>query len=516
MARIATAAALGSAALLCAAPVQADVVDDEPAAVSPADGHFELFAHSDAGNLAHRILDESGWSEWSSLDGGLSSGPRALDRDASTLDIFARGTANTLVHRARVNGSWSAWEDLGNPSTGGLLSAPSAAVRRGTGGIIDVAARSADNTVAFRSWVPGTGWGVWGNVGGATLVAPAVVSYRSGWIHVFARATDNSIQAIYYDPAVGWSAWSSIGGIATSAPSVVSDGDQRIDVFVRGTDAGVHRRSWTPAGWGPWNEVDSAPVSSGPTAVVLGLGRIALFARRGGDIVTGTLINGAWSGWTTVTTTVPPPGMPPATTCGHSIARVQDSLRGKRRRTVGFGDGATITGRAFGPDRQPVPGAVVHILEVRAHQHIGQVVAGADGRFRFNVPPGPSRTMRAGIQWPTEGIFACGMSLTLKVRAGVRLSAPRSVRHRGRIRLTGALLGGYIPPRGKVVELQGWARGAWQVFRSVRSQRSGHFKATYRLRTGVRGVLRIRARVRSERGYPFTLGYSRVVRVRVR
>jgi hypothetical protein len=86
---------------------------------------------------------------------------------------------------------------------------------------------------------------------------------------------------------------------------------------------------------------------------------------------------------------------------------------------------------------------------------------------------------------------------------------------RGRVRLSGRLLGGHIPPRGKIVELQGWARGQWQVFRTTRSNSSGRYRVNYRLRTGVRGSLRIRARVRRERGYPYTLGYSRVIRVRV-
>ena len=331
-----------------------------------------------------------------------------------------------------------------------------------------------------------------------------------------ARATDDSIQAIYWDPAAGaWSAWSSIGGIGTSAPSVVSDGDDRIDVFVRGADAGIQRRSWTAAGWGPWTEVDATPVSSGPTAAVLGPGRLALFARMGSEIVGGTLTDGAWSGWTAVRVTPPPPPIPQATACGHSVAQTRDSLRGERRRTVGFGHTATITGRVLGPDRTPVPGALVYVLEVRRGQVVGRAVAGPDGRFRFRVPPGPSRTLRAGFQWSGEGFFACGMSLSLKVRAGVSLSGPRHVRSRGTIPLSGRLRGGFIPPRGKLVELQGWARGEWRLFRSVRTTRSGRFHTRYRVRTGVRGVLRIRARVRRERGFPYTLGYSRVVRVRV-
>jgi hypothetical protein len=62
---------------------------------------------------------------------------------------------------------------------------------------------------------------------------------------------------------------------------------------------------------------------------------------------------------------------------------------------------------------------------------------GADGRFRIKVRPGVSRTIRTGFQWGGEGVFACGMSLSLKVRASVRLSAPRHVRVRGDIPLSG-------------------------------------------------------------------------------
>ena len=190
-------------------------------------------------------------------------------------------------------------------------------------------------------------------------------------------------------------------------------------------------------------------------------------------------------------------------------------MTGGRRRTISYGRSATITGVALGADRLPVPGAVVHILDVRAPADIAQAVTGADGRFRIKLSPGISRTLRVGFQVPTEGFFACGRSLSLKVRAGVRMSASRRVRVRGRIRINGHLLGGHIPPRGKVVALQGWARGAWQVFRTTRTSKGGRFHVNYRLRTGAREVLRIRARVRRERGYPYTLGYSRVARVRV-
>jgi hypothetical protein len=508
LARIATAAAVG-VAVLAAARASAQV-DDEPSAVSPAAGTIELYSRGTDGALWQRLAELPTWAEASSLGAKLGSGPRALVRDARTIDVFARGPAGEFLHRARTSGTWGAWETL----DGTLASAPAAGMRRGLN-YLDVAARATDNTIVFRSLVPGSPWSPWSSLGGATISAPSVVSYKPGFVHIFARATDGTLAVISWNGSQ-WSAWTSLGGEVTASPSAISDGEGRIDIFARGGDAAIHRISWRDAtGWSAWSRVDTTPVSSGPAAVVLGPDHYALFARIDGDIVMNELVSGSWSGWSAVKTTPPPIPPPPPTACGHSVARMKNALRGKRRRTISYGGRVTITGQAQGPDRAPVAGALVHVLDIRAGSELGQVTAGPDGKFRIKVRPGISRTVRTGFQWASEGFFACGMSLSLKVRAGVRLSAPRHVRVRGRIRLSGRLLGGHIPPRGKIVELQGWARGQWQVFRTTRSSRSGRYRVDYRLRTGVRGILRIRARVRRERGYPYTLGYSRVVRVRV-
>jgi hypothetical protein len=480
--------------------------------VSPAPGVLELYATGSDGQVRQRLFNDAGWSDWSSVGSGITSGPAAVMSGASTLDVLARGSTNSLLWRRRTNGSWSAWSDLG----GGLLSAPSAAVRRGAG-VVDVAVRGTDNAVWFTYWSPSAGWAGYSSLGGGTLSAPSVVSYRAGYVHVFARSGSNTVDTIWWDGSA-WSAWATIGGEATSGPAAVSDADNRIDVFVRGADAAIHRRRWDGTAWLPWERIDPTPVSSGPAAVALGPDHIAVFARMGGEIRMNVLDGTTWSGWSLVETTPPPtspPPPPPPTTCGHSVAHMKNALRGKRRRTLRYGGRVTLTGQALGPDRAPVPGAIVHVLDIRAGAELGQVAAGPDGKFRLKVRPGVSRTIRTGFQWGGESFFACGMSLSLKVRAGVRLIAPRRVRSRGLIRLSGHLLGGHIPLRGKLVELQGWSRGEWRLFRSVRSTRTGRFHASYRVRTAIRGSLRIRARARRERGYPYTLGYSRVVRVRI-
>lgn len=63
---------------------------------------------------------------------------------------------------------------------------------------------------------------------------------------------------------------------------------------------------------------------------------------------------------------------------------------------------------------------------------------------------------------------------------------------------------------GKVVELQAHERGRWRTFRTVRTSRKGAFSYRYRF------SFRAGGRVRADGSYPFALGTSRRVRVRVR
>jgi hypothetical protein len=65
------------------------------------------------------------------------------------------------------------------------------------------------------------------------------------------------------------------------------------------------------------------------------------------------------------------------------------------------------------------------------------------------------------------------------------------------------------------VILQGREDGRWRTFADTRTSRRGRWKASYRFR-GVPGNYPVRARIRRQAGYPYELGYSRAVVVRVR
>jgi hypothetical protein len=85
------------------------------------------------------------------------------------------------------------------------------------------------------------------------------------------------------------------------------------------------------------------------------------------------------------------------------------------------------------------------------------------------------------------------------------------------VRFRGRLLGKPIPRVGKLIDLQAFDAGRWRTFRTTRANRRGRYRATYRfVRTAQPRTFRFRARARREARYPYALGTSRVVRVRVR
>jgi hypothetical protein len=217
------------------------------------------------------------------------------------------------------------------------------------------------------------------------------------------------------------------------------------------------------------------------------------------------------------------PGQCATTASAGSVAVRFGSKRG-RSITLSYGRARTIRGTVSDAAGAPVPGASVVVLSrvrrtgavVRAGRT--PLVAGAEGRFVYRIPKGPSRLLRFGWHASSaSALLTCSAALHVNVRAPVGLTiSPRVVAPRGRIRLTGRLRGGYVPARGRVLDLQAYERGSWRPFETVRTSGKGRFSAAYRFTSGARGTFRIRVRVRPSSDYPFTLGYSRVVRVRVR
>jgi hypothetical protein len=208
--------------------------------------------------------------------------------------------------------------------------------------------------------------------------------------------------------------------------------------------------------------------------------------------------------------------LPPA--CAPSAARVTIGLGSRTARTIRYGGTATLSGQALNPDGNVAAGATLLILEgTSTLGEVARVVAGPDGRFSFTIPPGVSRTFRAGFRAAASDVaLACSSTVALRVRAGVTLKAkPRSVRYGRMTRFSGRVLGAALPPRGKLVDLQAY-EGRWRTFKTVRTRPSGSFSAKYRFRVNRARTIRFRAVARREARFPYELGRSKTIRVRVR
>ena len=103
------------------------------------------------------------------------------------------------------------------------------------------------------------------------------------------------------------------------------------------------------------------------------------------------------------------------------------------------------------------------------------------GWFSYLVPAGPSRLLRfryAGapkIRPQTREVHVRVRSIS-SIRA-----SDRSVINGEPVTFSGRLRGGFIPPTGKLVELQYFDRGKWRTFRTFRAAASdGRWSYTYR------------------------------------
>jgi hypothetical protein len=217
----------------------------------------------------------------------------------------------------------------------------------------------------------------------------------------------------------------------------------------------------------------------------------------------------------------PEPAPPPlGLGCAPSGAKVSLSLRGRKVRRVRFGGSATVRGRALNADGTPAAGTLVSLLiGARKPIVLGQIVAAPDGRFQLKVTPGKNRIIHAGFRTePENPNLACSRNVRLNVRAGLTLRArPKRVRFGGRVRFRGRLIGHPIPRVGKLIDLQAFDGGRWRTFRTTRANAKGRYHARYHfIRTTRPRTFRFRARARREARYPYALGVSKVVKVRVR
>jgi hypothetical protein len=188
---------------------------------------------------------------------------------------------------------------------------------------------------------------------------------------------------------------------------------------------------------------------------------------------------------------------------------------------VPFGRSATLRGRLTLSAGQSYAGqTIVATSAVRRRgarpRAAGTAVTDRRGRFSLRVPAGPSRTYRL-VFAGSGGALGSARGVSVRVPASstirasrTRLSGPARVRFSGRLRNRGQR----IPGRGIVLILQGFDNGRWSTFEDTRTDRRGRWRVSYPF-SGAPGRYPVRVRIRKVSGYPFELGYSRRLTIRV-
>jgi hypothetical protein len=189
--------------------------------------------------------------------------------------------------------------------------------------------------------------------------------------------------------------------------------------------------------------------------------------------------------------------------------------------TVDYGTAAVVHGRLTDARGAGIAGRPVAIT-VRAAAGLGserhRLLTDSGGRFELRLPAGTSRQLSVAFHGGGGLAPAPRRSLTLRVRAGVSLTAEpaalrtgESVRLRGRVRLGPA----HVSGRGKLIAIQYLERATrrWRPALVVRTDAKGRFDTSYRFRYVTR--IRLRATAPAEGGWPFARGSSSPVTITV-
>jgi hypothetical protein len=192
--------------------------------------------------------------------------------------------------------------------------------------------------------------------------------------------------------------------------------------------------------------------------------------------------------------------------------------------TVPFGRGAVIEGRvACGPT--PVSGASI-TAEISTLADVAAVSSppvetSTQGTFRYQLPPGPSRTLTfAYVAYSNETTPTAQSAVQMNVTPRITLRIkPRRTHNRGKVHWRGRIEGGPYPPGGvpMLVEVKEGGR-KWTAFDQIKVK-DGKIKFAYTfLRTyePATYTFRVALPAGGAVGYPYAFGSSPAVKVHVR
>ena len=194
--------------------------------------------------------------------------------------------------------------------------------------------------------------------------------------------------------------------------------------------------------------------------------------------------------------------------------------------TVPYGRGIRLSGRLTTGIRSPLGGMPVQIVErfaagAGAGVRTSTVRTEPGGAYSIRLAAGPSRDVAVTFAGSATLRRSTSGPLRLRVRSAVGLSASSAVAKVGGAPLVfrGRVFApaGSIPPTGKSIQLQFRLTGLpWSEFRTVQTDRRGHFRYAYRFSDDdSRGArFQFRAFAPTQDGWPYEPAGSRPVVVR--
>jgi hypothetical protein len=205
---------------------------------------------------------------------------------------------------------------------------------------------------------------------------------------------------------------------------------------------------------------------------------------------------------------------------GGEVLSAQFSGSNSDTVTVGYGEGADVTGRLADNAGDPVPGATLCVkaqttgIDPRPLP-VGTVKTDANGQYTYQVPPGPNRDVFIGYRHDASQV---ARDVRYYAHAGPSLQvSPGKLENGHRVHLWGEVPG--PNGAGRVVVLQANVPGSkrWITFRKATTGPKGGFRSGYRFTSTTQTTIyRFRALVPVQAGYPWVQGHSKPVRVRVR
>jgi hypothetical protein len=189
---------------------------------------------------------------------------------------------------------------------------------------------------------------------------------------------------------------------------------------------------------------------------------------------------------------------------------------------VPFGKRAELAGKLTSGDGTPLADAQVLVQQrsdgpAGAWTPVASLKTSPKGLFTYVAPPGVSRALQFSYSG-TPTIRAADREVIIGVVATTSFHVNRhNLRNGQAVVFSGRLLGGGVPPGGKLLELQVLLRGSWRTFTTLHSDDRGGWRYVYRFAsTSGKVVYQFRAQIPREATYPYAMGASRRAKVAVR